>query len=184
MIWSPATSRRSQPTASERACSSEWGMSSPFPASLAIGWRAHPASPASGGDGVCGVRLCQGVLVGGHVLSFCLVGYAVLDWFGGQGWVASPGMASFSSQGGWCRDGGGEGAGMSFELCVWGREGQAERLHFLPGVGAHQTHSRQGRARQWKPCVSAAHPQCCGWAPVIVQVKESRAVGVASSLSG
>lgn len=63
------------------------------------------------------------------MLSFCLVGYAVLDWFGGQGWVASPGMASFSSQGGWCRDGGGEGAGMSFQLCAWGREGQAERLH-------------------------------------------------------
>lgn len=161
MIWSPATSRRSQPTASERACSSEWGMSSPFPASLAIGWRAHPASPASGGDGVCGVRLCQGVLVGGHVLSFCLVGYAVLDWFGGQGWVASPGMASFSSQGGWCRDGGGEGAGMSFELCVWGREGQAERLHSSREL-EHTRHIADGDAHvsgspvSLQPILSAA----------------------------
>lgn len=127
------TSRRSQPTASERGCSLEWGMSSPSPASLATGWRAQPASPASGGDGVCGVRLCQGVLVGGHVLSFCLVGYTVLDCFGGQGWVASPRRASFSSQGGWCRDEG-EGARMSFQHCncLWGWKGQAEGLWSSP----------------------------------------------------
>lgn len=91
MTWSPVTSRRSQPTASGRVCSLGWATSSPSPASPATGWRARPASPASGGDGVCGVRLCQGVLVGGHVLSFCLVGYAVLERFGGQGRAASPG---------------------------------------------------------------------------------------------
>jgi len=158
MIWSPVTSRRCQPIASGRACSSEWGMSSPFPASPATGWRAHPASPASGGDGVCGVRLCQGVLVGGHVLSFCLVGYAVLDGFGGQGWVASPRMASSYSWQGRCRD---RGEGAECQVC-----------------------SRLGHGGQQKPCVSAARPRCCGRAPVMVQVKESQAMGEPSSLLG
>lgn len=107
--WSPAMSRRSLPTASGRGCSSAWATSSPSPASPGTGWRARRASPASGGGGVCGVRLCQGVLVGGHVLSFCLVGFAVLDRLVGQGRAAHPGGTPRGRHPSVCRLG---GAGM------------------------------------------------------------------------
>lgn len=111
--------------------------------------------------------------VGRWSCAFILLGWLLCaDCFGGQGWVASPRMASFSSQGGWCRDGG-EGAGMSFQPCncVWGREGQAEGLQSSPRL--EQTE----RVADWvthisRSPMSAAHPRCCGRAPAIVQVNE------------
>lgn len=125
-------SQRSQPTASGRGCSSAWATSSPSPASPGTAWRARRASPASGGDGVCGVRLCQGVLVGGHVLSFCLAGCSVLERLAGLG-------------GAWCYPRGtsglGGGGGSWDELqpcdCTWGRGGMGRRAAAPSRVGTH-----------------------------------------------
>lgn len=128
-------SRRSQPTASGRGCSSAWATSSPSPVSLGTAWRAQHESPASGGDGVCGVRLCQGVLVGGHVLSFCLAGCTVLELLAGQGsaWryrreTSGPGGAMV-------------GRGSWDELqpcnCMWGRGRVGGRAAARSRVGTH-----------------------------------------------
>lgn len=45
-----------------------WATPSSSPASQGTGWRVRRGWSASGAGGGCGAPLCQGVLVGGHML--------------------------------------------------------------------------------------------------------------------
>lgn len=68
MSWSLARTLESRPTAPGKACSTVWATSSSSPASQGTGWRVRRRSSASEAGGGCGAPLCQGVLVGSHML--------------------------------------------------------------------------------------------------------------------
>lgn len=70
MIWSHVRTRESHPTVLEKAYSMAWVMLSSFPVSRVTGWRVRRGWSAWGAGGGSGAPLCQGVLVGGHMLSY------------------------------------------------------------------------------------------------------------------
>lgn len=68
MSWSLARTLESLPTAPGKACSMALATLSSSPASQVTGWRVRRGWSASEAGGGCGAPLCQGVLVGGHML--------------------------------------------------------------------------------------------------------------------
>lgn len=68
--WSHARTLESPPTAPGKACSMGWATPSSSPVSQGTDWRDRRGWFASEAGGGCGAPLCQGVLVGGHMLNF------------------------------------------------------------------------------------------------------------------